>query len=233
MIVDELESRGLAKPTEDGVSVPLHPVVRTTLLVLLAQLARDAGKRAGLNLHPATPESSRIYDDFAGSADKDVVQALLDTLSLSSSPSAGHLVTLDAEAVGLDLKSVPLEEVLGFRSEHGAAYRAYARDLRVEVGTLARMDRDDRESQVLDRQAMLSDLANDLRKSARRSLGRQLGSFLLGIAGAAWDLRQGDPIGAALAAASAAAGSSPGHEPVTAYSYVFAALHTFARRSTG
>src|SRR5580700_998686 len=44
MITDELISRDLARPTEDGVSIPLHPVVRTTFLVLLSQLARDAGR---------------------------------------------------------------------------------------------------------------------------------------------------------------------------------------------
>ncbi|SRR6266851_1656789 len=35
MIIDELEARGLARQSEDGVSVPLHPVVRATFLVLL------------------------------------------------------------------------------------------------------------------------------------------------------------------------------------------------------
>ncbi len=45
MITEELIARDLARPSEDGVSVPLHPVVRMTFLVLLAQLARDAGGR--------------------------------------------------------------------------------------------------------------------------------------------------------------------------------------------
>jgi hypothetical protein len=54
MITEELISRDLARPSEDGVSVPLHPAVRMTFLVLLAQLARDAGRRAGLSLYPAT-----------------------------------------------------------------------------------------------------------------------------------------------------------------------------------
>jgi hypothetical protein len=54
MIIEELIARDLARPSEDGVSVPLHPAVRTTFLVLLSQLARGAGRRRGLNLHPAT-----------------------------------------------------------------------------------------------------------------------------------------------------------------------------------
>ncbi len=52
MIIGELISRDL--PSEDGASVPLHPAVRMTVLVLLAQLARYAGRRAGLSLYPAT-----------------------------------------------------------------------------------------------------------------------------------------------------------------------------------
>jgi hypothetical protein len=56
MITEELIALDLARPSEDGVSVPLHPVVRMTFL------ARDAGHRAGLSLHPATTTSSAVED---------------------------------------------------------------------------------------------------------------------------------------------------------------------------
>ena len=39
-LVEELQARGLAKPSEDGVSIPLHPTVRSTILVILGQLSR-------------------------------------------------------------------------------------------------------------------------------------------------------------------------------------------------
>ena len=48
--------RGLARPSEDGLSIPMHPEVRTTILVLLAQLARAAGRRHGIDLPPATSQ---------------------------------------------------------------------------------------------------------------------------------------------------------------------------------
>ena len=54
---DELRQsvqRGLARPSEDGVLIPLHPVVRTMLLLILGQLARSAGDRRGMAVHPAT-----------------------------------------------------------------------------------------------------------------------------------------------------------------------------------
>ena len=159
-------------------------------------------------------------------------RSLIDVLSLAPNASAGHLVTLDLESAGVNLASVPLDEVLDFKSQHGTEYRAYARDLRVEVQTLATMDPADRIAQLLDRQEMLSDLSNDLGKSARRSFGRQLASFVLGIAGAAWNLLgQHDPVGAVLAASSAAAGAGQEAAPVTAYSYVFSAVGSFAGRS--
>ena len=47
-LIKELETKGLARPSEDGVSIPLHPTVRTTILVVLAQLSRRAGTKHGL-----------------------------------------------------------------------------------------------------------------------------------------------------------------------------------------
>jgi hypothetical protein len=53
-VLDELSARGLAMPTQDGVSIPMHPRIRSIYLVLLAQLARQAGARSELDLHPVT-----------------------------------------------------------------------------------------------------------------------------------------------------------------------------------
>ena len=44
MIFDELKKRGLARDSEDEVSVPMHPKVRSLVLVLLAQIVRPYGK---------------------------------------------------------------------------------------------------------------------------------------------------------------------------------------------
>jgi hypothetical protein len=43
MLTEELQTKGLARPLEDGVSILLHPVARTTILVTLAQLACNTG----------------------------------------------------------------------------------------------------------------------------------------------------------------------------------------------
>ncbi len=98
-LVDELRQRGLARPSEDGVSIPLHPVVRTAILVILGQLAREAGDRRGMAVHPATDWPEAATD-------------LLDALSREPMPSCEGVVKLDLEPVTLDLSTIPLEEVL-------------------------------------------------------------------------------------------------------------------------
>jgi hypothetical protein len=220
MITEELISRDLARPSEDGVSVPLHPAVRMTFLVLLAQLARDAGRRAGLSLHPATTSFDAIED-------------LIQVLSLPASPSAGHIVTLDLETVGINLAAVPLDEILEFREQHGVAYRAYARSVRQQVAELGLLAPDEREARLLDRREELADLANDLRKTARRQWRRPLATLSLGAAGASW-LAAGplhDPVGGALALAGSILGLASAQPAATANSYILDARHTFGSRA--
>ena len=125
-LTDELRQRGLARPSEDGVSIPLHPVVRTTILVILGQLARGAGERRGMVLHPATNCPAAASD-------------LIEALSRKSMPSYEGVVKLDLEPVTLDLSSIPLEEVLELREEHRDAHKAYMRSLcgfMVELGRI-------------------------------------------------------------------------------------------------
>ena len=83
-VVSELKEKGLARPSEDGVSVPLHPVVRTTILVLLAQLSRSAGKKHNLNIHPTTHDESAVTD-------------LINALSRERMPSRDSVIALDLE----------------------------------------------------------------------------------------------------------------------------------------
>lgn len=64
MVFDELHARGLARQSEDEVSIPLHPAVRSLFLVLLAQILRESDGHGGPELSPATdrprgPSSSR------------------------------------------------------------------------------------------------------------------------------------------------------------------------------
>jgi hypothetical protein len=54
MIFEELKSRGLAEDSKDNVSIPIHPKVRSFVLVLLSQILRPYGAVINANLSPAT-----------------------------------------------------------------------------------------------------------------------------------------------------------------------------------
>ena len=173
-LVSELRAKGLAKPSEDGVSVPLQPTVRATILVILAQLARSAGTKQDLSIHPATNDGSALRD-------------LIKTLSREGMPLRDRVIAFDLEPVSFDMDSVPLDELLQFRSEHQAAHRAYMRDLRGFMAELADVSRqEEREALLLQRRQEISDAAHDLQRSTRRALGRNLPSWSFGLAGGAW-----------------------------------------------
>ena len=219
LLVSELKVRGLAKPTEDGVSIPLHPEVRTMILVILGQLARTvAGKRLGVTLHPATNSSD---------ASIDIVKAL----SFPNMPSCHSVIKLDLESVSLDLSSIPLDDVLQLRKEHGSSHKEYMRSLRgfvVELGQIE--DSKERELELEKRRQDIADMANDNQRKTRISVGKNLASWGLGITGAVWSINSGDLLGTTLGAAGLAAGFV--QVPATtvgAYSYLFNVTSAFSK----
>jgi hypothetical protein len=209
-LLKDLRKHGLAAKSRDGLSAPLHPTVRTTVLVLLSQLARRRGIALGYDLEPIT-------------MDIDAISSLLATLALPAMPSAGHIVALDLETIGLNLAPVSLDEVLEFRKEHGGEYKRYARDVREAIRELSSLPPDLRAEHLLDRREGIADRAFQLRRTAMRSWRRPLASISLGAAGAVWSAAHGDVISAALSLAAGAIGASEASFDAGAYSYLFAA----------
>jgi hypothetical protein len=138
IVLEQLRDRGLARRSKDGVSVPLHPTVRTFVLVVLSQLLRAPAEAAGYALQPTSTRPQML-------------QVLLEALQMLHCRLTGHVVTFDLEQVTLDLSPIPLDEVLDFRSQHGTEYRAYARNLRQFVRDLAALDQDGRDQAFSDR----------------------------------------------------------------------------------
>lgn len=208
MLFEELKQRGLARESEDGLSIPMHSRVRVLILVLLAQILRPRGDNIGISLSPATDQAR-------------VVSSLIDLLEAPMNPSAGHVVASDLETVGADLSNIPLDEILDFRNQYRQEYRSYARNVRTFVRDLSRLDEEQRTEAVEDRQEQLSDLANDLRRRSRRAW-KKPARFALGAAGAVW-ASAGDPLGLllTLSAASLHIGDSTTNE-AGAFTYVFA-----------
>lgn len=135
-------------------------------------------------------------------------------------------VILDAEPVKLNLDLVPLDEVLDFRAEHQASHKAYMRDIRRFMAELAHIDvLTDREAELLERREEIADTARDLQRVTRRAFRQNLRSCSLGIAGSAWSLATGDPLGFILNAAGLTLESKP--SAVTAYSYIIEVQRSF------
>lgn len=216
MVFEELEEKGLARPSEDGASIPMHRMVRSLYLVLLAQILREAGPGIGLDLSPTTDRPQ-------------VQEALVEVLKLPAPQAgAGTVVTVDLEVVGPNLESVPFDEVLAFRAEHGEEYQAYARRLREIVHTLSSGPADDHEQIVTDRREEIREAGDALRRGPLKLLG-SVGGIGLGIAGGVATAITGDVLPGVLGAASAASGvATLPHRMTTPYSYLFAIRRQFA-----
>jgi hypothetical protein len=209
-----LVQRGLAKPSEDGVSVPVDRAIRGLVLGTLSQLLREPGERLGYALQPVGTGS--YYSTVPG---------LLRMLDCEPMPTAGHVVISDLQQVSFDLSAIPLDEVLDFRRQHGAAYRAYARDLREFVRGVSTADLATRDEAFVDRREALSDAAADLNRRMRTAWRRPMASFSLAIGGAATSLVMGNPVPAGIGFAQAFFGLKRQADPSSVYTYLFSAAH--------
>jgi hypothetical protein len=213
-----LEERRLVRSSEDGMSIPMHHLVRSLVLVLLAQILRSRGREEGLELLPAT--------------DVPLIHAALqDFLEIPSPISAGHVVSLDVNTVGLDLSAVPIDEVLDYRKENAASYRSYMRSIRQLVRLMQGLSDEDQQSALRDRREEISDMASSLQKSVPKTW-RKRAAFGLQLVGAGVRAHSGDVPGAALAtAATVASADLSMSSDVGAYSYLFGAARRFPSRS--
>lgn len=219
-LLEKLKAKGLAKDSEDGVSIPMHPMVRALILVLLSQILRPHGKDLGAELSPATDRP-------------DIVRALEELLGLPQTASAGHVVALDLETVAVDLRLVPLDEVLDFRKENFKAHRQYVRAVRKLTRELSSLPEKDREQELETRREELQDLASNLKTTSRKAWKRPAG-FAIGMAGAFWKFLPvnatggHDFVGPLLTAAGLLVGLKGKDKVDTgAYSYLFQAQGRF------
>lgn len=212
MIHNDLKERGLALDSEDGVSIPLRYDVRIAYLMLLAQEAREAGRRHGINLHPTTNGDT---------AD----EAIRSFLELPPMPSRQDVISFDLATASVDLDIVPLDEILDYRRQYGEEHRNYMVSLRRFIVDITAVDGADRQRLLEQRQAELDDQARSLRRLALNAFKTPANAagFALGLTGAAWTLASGDPLPGGLAALGLVLGSVPGRGTGSAYSYIFRA----------
>ena len=211
-VYTSLAERGLARETEDGVSIPMHPTVRALYLIILAQLAREAGSKHQLDLHPV-------------SNGRGAEEAFRTFLELEPMPTRGQVVSFDLEVVSVDLDTVPLDEVLQFKAENQGAHRKYMQNLRTFAEDLSKLNTVDRQRAMRDRKADLEEEAHDLRQRSWQAWKRPdaAGRFALGLTGATISMATGKLAPGIIAALIAALGMAPGTKSASAYSYLFKA----------
>jgi hypothetical protein len=213
MIFDELKARGLAKQSRDGFSIPLHPIVRNLVLLLLAQILRSSAA-PGQELSPVTDRPGA----FA---------ALRHLLNVTGSPAAGQVVTMDLQVLGVDLKDVPVGDLLSFRRDHLAEYRDYSVSVKRFVRDLSMSPPGDIAEEMAARRRQLRKVAARLQKDAVKTW-KNASLVALGICGAAWTLKTGDPIGAALGVGGALVSWEGSEAETGAFSYLFRAKDSYA-----
>lgn len=213
-LFQQLKARGLAKESEDGVSIPMHPMVRYLVLILLAQILRPLGRQMGFDLAPIT---DRLQ----------IIEALQEILNLPGTASAGHVVAFDLQTVAVDLTTVPLDEVLDFREQHRDAHRRYIRSLRQFARELSLLPAAEQQEAFGDRQAALDDYASDVKRAARTAW-RKKATVAVGLSGAAWTMT-GDPVAGLFAACGALIPSpKPVRDEYGAFSYLLSAHQRYA-----
>ena len=206
-IYQALHTRGLTDRGPQGTG-SWHPIVRSLLLVLLAQVLRPTGRKQGMYLCPATDR-------------RELHAALSEVIGLPSLASAAHMVSLDMQPVGVDLTDVPLDEILSYRHEHREAYRQFTRDLRGFVHQTVDSPAEDQQASLLERQLRMTESATSILARADETW-KQPVTFALGFAGAAWSLRKDDIVGGLLVLGTDVA-EPPGDTPTRAgaFSYIF------------
>jgi hypothetical protein len=213
MVLDELKNRGLARETEDSVSIPMHRAVRSLYLVLLGQLVPNLPSMELLALRPVT---DRI----------ELAAALTDLLGRDPLPSVGHVVQLDIEEVGVDVSAVPFDDILAFKADHQDDLDRYHRQLRGFLRQLAPLSEEDRNETLRERTEEIRDAASVLRKFAHSAWGKGAGVGF-GLAGATWAVAQHDPLAGLFAAGWAASPLLAGKGQSTAYSYLLQVGRSF------
>jgi hypothetical protein len=213
MIFEELKQRGLAKESEDKVSIPMHPKVRSLVLVFLSQILRSYGGTINATLSPATDMTN-------------MVRALTELVAAKTDPSIGSVIEFDLNTVTVDLGPVPIDEALDFRKQNLYAHKHYMLSMRKFAMELSRMPEAERKVAFELRQVELDELANDLRKRARKAW-RKPSSFALTLAGSALSIVT-SPIASLLRIAGSVAGyERPSAADAGPYSYLFNARDRF------
>jgi hypothetical protein len=220
-VLREMQKRGLVSKQIYHTIDHVDPSLRSLLLVVLAHAFRITTASTASRVHPVgagADAGARFAELLAHVSPRRAVE----WEQPRPSSFLGPAVQSDYSVLGPDLSTVPLDDILAFRREHGEHYRAYARGLRSFLRETAALGEQDWSRALDDRREAIRQEAYELRRRSRSAFGRITAAAALTLLASSWTaLHDGDPVGAALAALAAATGLPLSESPATtAYTYV-------------
>lgn len=169
---------------------------REFILTAWSQILRRPGRQMGYDLNPITSSTHHSYKPF----ESNFRRLLQDNRPMP----IGAVVSTDLEAVAVNLGSVPLDEVLDFKRSHGKQYLDYRRELNRTVATLSVVSEEQSKTILADRSSEFKERAEYLTRQLQKSFSlKSVGSFSLGLVGAAWGIRSGNIPAASVGVAGA------------------------------
>jgi hypothetical protein len=239
ILTDLMHKRGLIRTTNEygRELILMQPAIRSLILTLYALTltstvhkksktrlsidpVTDVAEMASEFVDPLRPQHNREYIH-----NTDIYERRAGPLvpAFQSSIIAGDLSSALAKfKVGdFDLSAVPLDEILDFKAQYGAHYRAYAKNVRDFGRMLNESSSDLTRLKLQERFEEINDQADALTRRTRTAFRRKASAAALSFAGATWSLSTGNPIGAALSALATAISLIRDPLTITPYSYLF------------
>jgi hypothetical protein len=218
-LTEKLVNTGLVRHNDStGLFLMPEDLRRHILLMWFKVLATAAAPR-NIRIHPV--------------AELAVTDDLLDQyFHHSSGPrflnqmATGSYFLHDMAALYLDLSTVPLDEILDFRAQHGVQYRAYLADL------LAYVERAAREYDPAfhaTREEVIIDQWNELERLTRKTFSKRAGVAALSLLASVWSGSRGDPLGAILAGMTALLALPEMPSPPPQFAYLFTVRNELSR----
>ena len=220
-LINRLIGDGLAEPVAYDGTFKVEGGVKRFIMQSLFGVMSAKLAPSETQLVPVTNEFSEMYP-YQGAGKTNFYQFGPRSVSWDIS----RIITQDIREVGVDLRAVPLDEVLDFSTRYRAEYRTYLRSLHETVRAILTLSNDgkyvdDIRGVLRDRLDALHEQSDFLRRSSRSEFRRKSLSLLVSITGSAWTIRTGDYVGATLAAVSAAVGLVSPPDNISEYCYLF------------
>lgn len=223
-VLREMHKRGLVSKQIHNTIDNIDPSLRALILVVLAHAFRVRTADAPLRVHPvgAGADAEARFTELLRHVSP---RRANDWRPLRPLALLGPVAESDYSVLGADLSTVPLDEILAFRREHGEHYRAYARGLRSFLRETAILPEQERAQALADRREAIRQEAADLRRRSRGAFGRSTAFAAITVIASSWTaVHDGDAVGAALTVLAAAAGLPLSATPATtSYTYVIQA----------